>query len=125
MGIDVVKLTAEGKEKLKEFVERLNIRGALIATAEGLEMVSYFKESEDADTIAADTATILMSIQSFLEEVGRGKIREIIINAEHGSVIIKDLGDGISLAVIAPENYTLGSLLVSLRKFVEELKGSN
>ncbi len=122
MSLDVVKLSANGKEILKKFVEELNLRGAIIATAEGLEMASYFKEEEDADLIAADTATILTSIQSFLEAVGRGKIKEIIINADKGLVVIEDLGDGISLAVVAPQNYTIGSLLVALRKFVEDLK---
>jgi len=122
MSIDVVKLSANGKEILKKFVEELNLRGAIIATAEGLEMASYFKEDEDADLIAADTATILTSIQSFLEAVGRGKIKEIIINADKGIVVIKDLGEGISLAVVAPQNYTIGSLLVALRKFVEDLQ---
>jgi len=123
MSVDIAKLSVNGREILKKFVDDLNLRGAIIATAEGLEMTSYFKESEDTDSIAADTATILASIQNFLQTVEAGELKEIIINAENGHILIENLGDGISLAVVAPKNFTIGALLVALRKFVAQLQG--
>jgi len=123
MSVDITKLSVNGKEILKKFVDEMNLRGAIIATAEGLEMTSYFKESEDTDSIAADTATILASIQNFLQTVEAGELKEIIINAESGHIIVENLGDGISLAVVAPKNFTIGALLVALRKFIAQLQG--
>ena len=123
MSVDITKLSINGRDILKKFVDQLNLRGAIIATAEGLEMTSYFKDNEDTDSIAADTATILASIQNFLQTVEAGELKEIIINAENGQIIIENLGDGISLAVVAPKNVTIGALLVALRKFIKELQG--
>jgi len=123
MSIDITKLSVNGKDILKKFVDELNLKGAIIATAEGLEMTSYFKESADTDSIAADTATILASIQNFLQTVDAGNVNEIIINAENGHILLENLGEGISLAVVAPKNFTIGALLVALRKFVNQLKG--
>jgi len=122
MQIDMMKLNLQGEEILKNFVKNMGINGAILATAEGLEMASYFDDDKDADLIAADSASLLSTISSMLDNTDRGSLKEMIITAENGSIAIKDLGDDIALGVLAPENYKMGGLVVALKTFVKEIQ---
>jgi len=100
----------------------MGLEGALIATAEGLEMASFFNVSKEADIIAADMASLLSSSLSLLSSTGKGGFSEMIIDSDKGAIAIKNLGDDIVLGILAPEGYKLGGLLVSLKQFVKELQ---
>ncbi len=122
MNVDVSKVTMNGTELLKSFVEKMGLEGAIIATSEGLEMASYFSTNRDADLIAADTATLLSVLTGALENADKGKLSEMIISAEKGSIAIKDLGDDIAFATLAPKGYKMGGLIVALKVFMKEIQ---
>ena len=124
MEIDIMKLNSQGSQLLENFVKKLGIDGAILATSEGLEMASYFNDSDrDADIIAADSASMLSVISGMLESTDKGALKEMIITAENGSIAIKDLGDDIALGVLAPESYKMGGLVIALKAFVKEVQG--
>ena len=118
---DINKLALEGNELLKEFVEKMGLEGAIIATAEGLEMASYFKNDVDSDIIAADTASLLSVLEGTLENIGKSGFQEMIINSDEGSIAIKSLGDEVSFACVTPKGYKMGGLVVALKQFMKEL----
>ncbi len=122
MALNIGKLTSEGEALLQNFVDKMGLDGAIIATAEGLEMANYFKSDKDADLIAADTATLLSVLTSALENTGTGTLSEMIISADNGSIAIKDLGEDIAFAAIAPKGYKMGGLIVALKTFVKEIQ---
>lgn len=122
MSVDISKLTNEGAQLLQGFVEKMGLEGAIIATAEGLEMASYFTTDKDADLIAADTASLLSVLEGALENTGKGKLSEMIITAEGGSIAVKDLGDEIAFACLAPKGYKMGGLIVALKQFMKEIQ---
>ncbi len=122
MSMDIGKLTNEGTELLKNFVDKMGLEGAIIATSEGLEMSSYFTTDKDADIIAADTATLLSVLTSALENADRGNLSEMIISADNGSIAIKDLGDDIAFAALASKGYKMGALVVALKVFMKEIQ---
>ncbi len=122
MSVDISKLTNEGAQLLQGFVEKMGLEGALIATAEGLEMASYFTTDKDADLIAADTASLLSVLEGALQNTGKGKLSEMIITAEGGSIAVKDLGDEIAFACLAPKGYKMGGLIVALKQFMKEIQ---
>ena len=122
MSVDISKLTNEGAQLLQSFVEKMGLEGAIIATAEGLEMASYFTTDKDADLIAADTASLLSVLEGALENTGKGKLSEMIITAEGGSIAVKDLGDEIAFACLAPKGYKMGGLIVALKQFMKEIQ---
>jgi len=122
MSMDIGKLTNEGTELLKNFVDKMGLEGAIIATSEGLEMASYFTTDKDADIIAADTATLLSVLTSALENADRGNLSEMIISADNGSIAIKDLGDDIAFAALASKGYKMGALVVALKLFMKEIQ---
>jgi len=118
---NVSRLAIEGNELLKEFVEKMGLEGAIIATSEGLEMASYFKNNVDSDLVAADTASLLSVLHGTLENIGKSGFQEMIINSEEGSIAIKDLGDEVSFACITPKGYKMGGLVVALKQFIKDL----
>jgi len=123
MKIDIMKLNSQGTQILEKFVKKMGIDGAIISTAEGLEMVSYFNDTNrDSDLIAADSASMLSTIKSMLDNTDKGSLDEIIITAQNGSIAVKDLGEDIALAVLAPENYKMGGLVVALKVFIKEIQ---
>jgi predicted regulator of Ras-like GTPase activity (Roadblock/LC7/MglB family) len=123
MDIDIVKLNSQGPQLLEEFVKKMGIEGAILATSDGLEMASFFNDSNrDADLIAADSASMLATITGMLDNTGKGNLKEMIITAENGSIAVKDLGEDIALAVIAQEGYKMGALVVALKLFIKEIQ---
>jgi len=122
MGVNVSKLASQGSSLLENFVKSNGLKGAVIATAEGLEMASYFQDEKDADIIAADIASLLASTSSVLYNTESGNLSEMIINATNGSIAIKDLGEDVSLGVLAPQGFKMGGLLVALKQFIKELR---
>jgi predicted regulator of Ras-like GTPase activity (Roadblock/LC7/MglB family) len=76
MQIDIMKLNSKGGQLLEDFVNKTGIEGAILATAEGLEMASYFKDGDkDADLIAADSASMLSTITAMLENTGKCNLK--------------------------------------------------
>jgi len=122
MELNIGKLTSEGAELLKNYVQKMGLEGALIATAEGLEMASFFSTDKDADIIAADMASLLSSTHSILSNTEKGKLNEMIISSDHGSIAVKDLGEDVVFGVLAPEGYKMGGLIVSLKQFMKDLQ---
>ncbi len=122
MELDIGKLTNEGEGLLRDFVQKMGLEGGLIATAEGLEMASFFTGNQEVDIIAADMASLLSSTHSVLTDSDKGKLSEMIITSDQGAVAIKDLGEDVVFGVLAPANYKMGGLVVALKKFVSELQ---
>ena len=120
--IDISKIGVSGGELLQAFVEKMGLEGAVIATAEGLEMASYFSKDRDADLIASDTASLLSVVVGTLEDTEKGSLNEMIISGSGGFIAIKDLGEDIALAVLSPEGYKMGALVVALKQFVKDIQ---
>ncbi len=123
MQIDIMKLNSQGGQLLEDFVKEMSIGGAILSTSEGLEMASYFADSsKDADLIAADSASMLSVISGMLENTDKGRLKEVIVTAENGSIAVKDLGNDIALAVLVPSNYKIGGLIVALKTLIKKME---
>ena len=123
MDLNIGALTTQGDQLLNDFTKKMGLDGAVIATSEGLEMASHFNSDKEADAISADMAALLSVMSGgLLINTEVGTLKEMIISAENGSIAIRDLGEDIALAVIAPEGYKMGGLTIALKKFAEELQ---
>ena len=120
--LNIGQLSSRGQAILQNYVRKMGLEVALIATAEGLEMASFFNDSKEADIVAADMASLLLSSLSLLSNTDKGGFSEMIIDSDKGAIAIKNLGDDIVLGVLAPEGYKLGGLVASLKQFVKELQ---
>ena len=120
--IDVSKIGLSGETLLKNFVEKMGLEGAIIATAEGLEMASFFAKERDADLMASDTASLLSVAIGVIEDTEKGSLKEMIISSSEGFIAIKDLGEEIALAILTTKDYKMGALIVALKQFVKDIQ---
>jgi len=120
--IDVSKISLSGETLLKNFVEKMNLEGAIIATSEGLEMANYFTKERDADLLASDTASLLSVTMGVLEDAEKDSFKEMIISSSDGFIAVKDLGEEIALAVLTPSDYKMGALIVALKQFIKDIQ---
>jgi len=122
MAVDVGAITDKGEKILKQFVSKNKLEGAIIASAEGLELASYFTSNLDKDLLAADFASVLAGIEGLLNDSEKGALSEVIVKGENGYLAIVSLGDNVVLGVIAPADQKLGVLVISMQQLVKQLQ---
>jgi predicted regulator of Ras-like GTPase activity (Roadblock/LC7/MglB family) len=122
MAIDPAVLAQKGETILKQFVTKNKLDGAIIASAEGLELVSYFTAELDKDLLAADFASVLAGVEGLLTDSNKGELSEIIVKGSEGYLAIVSLGDNIVLGVMAPKEQKLGLLTLAIQQLVKQLK---
>jgi len=122
MSIDLGMITEKGEELLKEFVNKHKLEGAIIASAEGLELASYFTSNLDKDLLAADFASVLSGVEGLLIDSEKGELSEVIVKGQKGYLAIVSLGDNVVLGVIAPSDQKLGILIVAIQQLVKKLQ---
>jgi len=122
MAVDVGAITDKGEKILKQFVSKNKLEGAIIASAEGLELASYFTSNLDKDLLAADFASVLSGIEGLLNDSEKGALSEVIVKGENGYLAIVSLGDNVVLGVIAPADQKLGVLVISMQQLVKQLQ---
>ncbi|ADU97674.1 roadblock/LC7 domain-containing protein [Thermovibrio ammonificans] len=122
MAIDIASLTEKGEAVLRDFVTRNRLDGAIVASAEGLEIVSYFTSDLDRDLLAADFASVLAGVEGLLNDSNKGELSEIIVKGENGYLAIVSLGENVVLGVLAPTGQKLGVLIIAMQQLVKKLK---
>ncbi len=120
--LDINAIASKGEQVLQEFVTKMGLEGALVASSEGLEIAHYFVADLDNDILAAGSAAVLSSIEGFLADAKKGQLQEIIAKAENGYVAIMALGGDVALAVLAPANQKLGVLTIAMRQLAKKLQ---
>ncbi len=120
--VDLNAVASKGEEVLREFVTKMGLEGAIVASAEGLEIAHYTVSNLDIDIIAAEAAAVLSSIQGFLADAQKGNLQEIIAKAENGYIAVVSLGNDVVLAVLAPESQKLGVLTIAMRQLAKKLQ---
>ncbi len=122
MAIDIGAITEKGERILKQFVSKNRLEGAIVASAEGLELASYFTSNLDKDLLAADFASVLSGVEGLLHDSEKGTLSEVIVKGENGYLAIVSLGDNVVLGIIAPSNQKLGVLVIAMQQLVKQLQ---
>jgi uncharacterized protein len=69
----------------------------------------------DGDRFAAMCASLLALSTRAAQEVSRGELRQVILDGEHGPVLLTRAGDAGVLAVAADPTKNLGKLILDTR----------
>lgn len=86
------------------------VRGALVATTDGLPISQSFRDGTDADHVAAMAAVALGLGRRMNLTLGTGDLSEMSISGGIGQVYIYATGRRGVLAVVAPGGMNLGIL---------------
>ena len=91
------------------------LRGALIATADGLPIAQSFSDNTDANRVAAMAATALGLGKRINDTLGTGALSEMSVSGLNGQVFIYSVGAKGALAVVTPAGVNLGLLHMEAR----------
>ena len=97
------------------------LRGALIATADGLPIAQSFSDNTDANRVAAMAATALGLGKRINDTLGAGDLSEMSVSGLDGQVFIYTVGAKGALAVVAPAGVNLGLLHMEARDTAKTL----
>ncbi|MRJ06438.1 MAG: hypothetical protein C6I01_02815 [Epsilonproteobacteria bacterium] len=121
MEVDLTKITSEGNKIIEEFVKKRGLEGAMVVSADGFDLASYFATSSiEPDLLAANVASIQLASEDLSNQNNKGQVSQVIIAAEEGEIAIKTLSVG-ALVLVAPKNYKMGLLLIALRELEKQL----
>ncbi|MFC4454822.1 roadblock/LC7 domain-containing protein [Deinococcus sonorensis] len=111
--------TMSKQQQLHETLNNLRVnlpelRGALIATADGLPIAQAMNGGTDANRVAAMAATALGLGKRINDTLGSGSLTEMSVSGTEGQVYLYAAGKGV-LAVVAPSGMNLGLLHMEAR----------
>jgi len=112
-------------EKLSKVLSDLMKTGAIessvVASRDGLLMVSYMQKGDD-ETFAAMSATMLGAAETASTELEKGVPDRVIVESNDGKLIAVGAGPKALVVVLTPADAGLGLMLVELGKAADEIK---
>ncbi|MFC6592834.1 roadblock/LC7 domain-containing protein [Deinococcus lacus] len=109
----------EAVTSLRRAVPKL--RGALIATTDGLPIAQSFDDRSDADRVAAMAATAVGLGRRINHNLGTGDLTELSVLASGGQVSLYVIGKKGVLAVVSPMGMNLGVVNMEAREVADEV----
>lgn len=108
------------QEQLLQTLETLRasvpeLRGAMVATTDGLPIAKSFNDGVDVNRVAAMAATALGLGKRISDTLNIGEMSETSISGSDGQVLIYTVGKKGVLAVVAPSGTNLGLLNLEAR----------
>ena len=100
-----------------------DIRGAMVATTDGLPIAQTFTDDTDSGRVAAMAATALGLGKRINDTLGTGDLSELSVSGSIGQVYIYATGRKGVLAVVAPGGMNLGLLHMEARDTAGRVAG--
>ena len=91
------------------------LRGALVATTDGLPIAQSFSDTTDSNRVAAMAATALGLGKRINDTLGTGDLTEMSVSGVDGQVYVYATGRKGVLAVVTPTGMNLGLLHMEAR----------
>jgi predicted regulator of Ras-like GTPase activity (Roadblock/LC7/MglB family) len=114
-------VTEKLSKVLSDLMKTGEIESSVIASRDGLLMVSYMQKGDD-ETFAAMSATMLGAAETASTELERGVPDRVIVESNDGKLIAVGAGPKALVVVITPADAGLGLMLVELGKAADEIK---
>ena len=97
------------------------LRGAMVATSDGLPIAQSFSDNTDANRVAAMAATALGLGKRINDTLGTGNLSEMSVSGLQGQVFIYSVGAKGVLAVVTPAGMNLGLLHMEARDAAQSI----
>jgi uncharacterized protein len=97
------------------------VRSCALVSYDGLVRASVLASGVDPDRFGAMCASLLALSVRAAREVERGTLRQVLLDAEEGPVLLTRAGDAGVLAVAADPTKNLGKLILDTRNVAQTL----
>jgi hypothetical protein len=111
------------RKKVKDVLLSLeNIEAGAVVRKDGLLIASSLPEEIDRKGVWAASAKIVNATEACSDELGKGELRQIILETEKGRIISLSAGKDAFLLCVAGKDAPLGQLLLSLSSAADEVE---
>lgn len=93
-----------------------DVDAALLASREGLPLVSALPDDTDMDRVASQSATLLSLAEDAATVLHRGEMRQLFVEGEQGFVFVMAAGDRAVLSAVTARIAGLGPVLLAMRR---------
>ena len=111
---------------LKSVLRELNasstdIEASACVSSDGFNMASVLSENIDPDRYSAMCASLLALANRAAQEIQRGNLKLVLVEGEHGVMLLVQAGQNAILALAAKPSGNLGFIFMNAKKFAQKL----
>jgi len=111
---------------LKSILRELNasssdIEASACISSDGFNLASVLSKDIDPDRYSAMCASLLALANRAAQEVQRGNLKLVLVEGEHGVMLLVQAGENSILAVAAKPSRNLGMIFMNARKFAQKI----
>lgn len=114
------------RKEIEIVLRKLNVSAKCISTSsvmttDGVNIVSVIGEGSDSDRFSAMCASLCALAETTAKEINCGKLKQVLVDCEMGSMLIIHVGADAVLAVASGPGVNLGMIFMEARKAAEHL----
>lgn len=98
-----------------------DIEASALISTDGLMMASALPQGMDEDRVGAMSAALLSLGDRAARELARGSLQRVLLQGDHGYVIMSASGSEAVLTVLAKHNAKLGLIFLDMKRAAESL----
>ncbi len=107
---------------LNDFVRSSpDLQAAAVVSFDGLAMASALPADMDEDRLGAMSAALLSLGEQAAKGLGRGDMRQLFVEGEHGFVFLMSARDQAVLAAVADRSAKIGLMLFEMRRAADAI----
>jgi predicted regulator of Ras-like GTPase activity (Roadblock/LC7/MglB family) len=100
-----------------------DIEACALISIDGLLIDAVMPQGMDEDRIGAMSAALLSLGERTARELGRGRLERVLVQGEHGYVIMTAAGDEAVLTVLTKAEVKLGLAFLDIKRAAQTLGG--
>lgn len=99
-----------------------SVNAAAAITSDGMVIASVLQDGVDADRFAAMSASLLALAEREIDEIQRGRLRQLLIEGTEGAVLLVQAGADAVLAISAEPGALMGKVFLEARRAAGDLR---
>jgi len=98
------------------------IEASAVISSDGFTLAWELDGSVDPDRYGAMCASLLALSKRAAQEIGRGELKQVMIEGENGAMLLVSAGSGAVLALGTKATANMGMVFIEARKTAEKVK---
>lgn len=100
------------------------VEASAAITGDGFIIGAVLGQGVDADRFGAMCASLLALAERAAQEIGRGKLKQVLVEGETGLMLLVHAGSNAVLAVAAKPTVNLGMIFLEARKTAQKIRST-
>lgn len=100
------------------------VEASAAITGDGFIIGAVLGQGVDADRFGAMCASLLALAERAAQEIGRGKLKQVLVEGETGLMLLVHAGSNAVLAVAARPTVNLGMIFLEARKAAQKIRST-